>query len=104
MDSTTTNRRGVAAFDFATVSGYDLLGVGPANARDGTLDLMSDVHDQVRVAVAALIGNSDHYSLSAVISMAHVRGYKLVYCQERFPESSSELEYSLWCNTRSALA
>ena len=42
--STTTNRHGVAAFDFATVSGYDQLVVGPNHARGGTLDLlMTDV-------------------------------------------------------------
>ena len=69
--STTTNRHGVAAFDFATVSGCDQLVVGPTDARGGTLDLlMSDVPDQVRVSVLAPIGNSDHSSLSAVISMA----------------------------------
>ena len=45
--------------------------VGPTHARGGTLDLlMTDVPDLVRVAVVALIGNSDHSSLSAVISMA----------------------------------
>ena len=45
--------------------------VGPTNARGGTLDLlMTDVPDVVRVAVVAPIGNSDHSSLSAVISMA----------------------------------
>ena len=45
--------------------------VGPTHARDGTLDLLrTDVPDLVRVAVAAPIGNSDHSSLSAVISMA----------------------------------
>ena len=32
---------------------------------------MTDVPDLVRVAVVAPIGNSDHSSLSAVISMAH---------------------------------
>ena len=32
---------------------------------------MTDVPDLVRVAVVASIGNSDHSSLSAVISMAH---------------------------------
>ena len=32
--------------------------------------LMTDVPDLVRVAVVAPIGNSDHFSLSAVISMA----------------------------------
>ena len=71
LGSTTTNRHGVAAFDFATVSGWDQLVVGPTNARDGTLDLlMTDVPDLVRVAAVAPIGNSDHSSLSAVISMA----------------------------------
>ena len=35
---------------------------------DGLLASMAD--DLVRVAVVALIGNSDHSSLSAVISMA----------------------------------
>ena len=39
-------------------------------ARGGTLDLlMTDVPDLVRVTVVAPIGNSDHSSLSAVISM-----------------------------------
>ena len=66
--STTTNRRGVAAFDFATVSGCI---ARPTQARDGTLDLlMIDVPDLVRVAVAAAIGNSDHSSMSAIISMS----------------------------------
>ena len=31
---------GVAAFDFATVSGCDQLVVGPTHARGGTLDLL----------------------------------------------------------------
>ena len=45
--------------------------VGPTHARGGTIDLlMTDVPDLVRVAVVAPIGNSDHSSLSAVISMA----------------------------------
>ena len=71
MGSITTNRHGVAAFDFATVSGCDQLVVGPTNARGGTLDLlMTDVPDLVRLAIVAPIGNSDYSSLSAVISMA----------------------------------
>ena len=46
LGSTTTNRHGVAAFDFATVSGCDRLVVGPTHARGGTLDLlMTDVPD-----------------------------------------------------------
>ena len=70
MGSTTTNSHGVAAVNFATVSGCDQLVVGPTHGRGGTLDLqMIDVPDQVRVAVVAPIGNSDHSSLSAVISM-----------------------------------
>ena len=71
LGSTTANRHGVAAFDFATVSGCDQLVVSPARARGGTLDLlMTDVPDLVRVSVVAPIGNSDHSSLSAVFSMA----------------------------------
>ena len=71
LGSATTNRHGVAAFDFATVSGCDQLVVGPIHARGGTLDLlMTDVPDKVRVSVIVPIGNSDHSSLSAVISMA----------------------------------
>ena len=38
--STTRNRQGVAAFEFATVSGCDQLVVGPTHARGGTLDLL----------------------------------------------------------------
>ena len=71
MGSTTTNRHGVAAFDFATVSGCDQLVVDSTHARGGTLDLlMTDVPDIVLVAVATPIGNSDHSFLSAVVSMA----------------------------------
>ena len=71
LGSTTTNRHGVAAFDLATVSGCDQLVVGPTHARGGILDLMiTDVPDLLWVAVLAPIGNSDHSSLSAVISIA----------------------------------
>ena len=71
LGSMTTNRHGVAAFDFATVSGCDQLVVSPTHARGGTLNLlMTDVPDFGHVAVVASIGNSDHSSLSAVISMA----------------------------------
>ena len=71
LGSTTTNRHGVVAFDFAIVSCCDQLVVGPTHARGGTLDLlMTDVPYLVRVAVVAPIGNSGHSSLSAVISMA----------------------------------
>ena len=50
LGSTTTNRHGVEAFDFTTVSGWDQLIVGPTHSRSGTLDLlMTDVHDLVRV-------------------------------------------------------
>ena len=66
LGSTTTNRHRVAA-----VSGRDQFVVGPTHARGGTLDLlMTDVPDLVRDAVVAQIGNSDHSSLSAVISIA----------------------------------
>ena len=73
LGSATTNSHGVAAFDVATVrlSGCDQLVVCPTHARGGILDLlMTDVPDLIRVAVVAHIGNSDHSSLSAVISTA----------------------------------
>ena len=71
LGSMTTNCHGVAAFDFATVCGCVKMVVGLTRACGGTLDLlMSDVPDFVWVAVVAPIGNSDHSSLSAVISMA----------------------------------
>ena len=61
----TTNRRGVAAFDFVTVSGCDQLVVSPTHACGGTLDLlMTDVPDLVRVAIVTHIGNLDHSFLS----------------------------------------
>ena len=70
LGSATTNRHGVAAFDFATVSGCDQLVVSPTQAHGETPDfLMADVLDLVLVAVVAPMGNSDHSSLSAVISM-----------------------------------
>ena len=40
LRSTTTNCHGVAAFDFATVSGCGQLVIGPALARGETLDLL----------------------------------------------------------------
>ena len=53
------------------LSGCNQLVVGPTHAYGGTLDLLiTDVPDLVRVAVVAPIGNSDHSSLPAVISMA----------------------------------
>ena len=64
LGSTTTNRHGVAAFDFVTVSGCDQLVVGPTHSRGGTLDLlMNDIPDLVRVAFIAPIGNLDHSEL-----------------------------------------
>ena len=39
--STTTNRHGVAALDFSTVSGCDQLVFGKTHARGGTLDLLT---------------------------------------------------------------
>ena len=71
LGSTTTNRHGVEALDFATVAGCDQLVIGPTHARGGTLDLlMTDVPDIVREAVVAPLGRSDHSTLSIAISMA----------------------------------
>ena len=103
LGSTTTNRHGVAASHFATVSGCDQLVVGPTHARGGTLGLlMADVPDLVRVAVVAPIGNS---MTSSVGSHFDVSGSSKLVCEEQsFPETSSQLEYCLWCNTGTALA
>ena len=69
LGSTMTNSHGVAAFDFATVSSCDQLVVGPTHAGGGILDLlMTDVPDLIQVAIVAPTSNSDHSSLSAVIS------------------------------------
>ena len=72
-----TNRHGVAAFDFATVSGCDQMGVVPTHARGLTLDLLiTDVPDVVRVAVVAPIGNKDHSSLSAVFEIRWLKRFQ----------------------------
>ena len=64
LGSATTNRHGVAALDFATISGCDQLVIGPTHARGGTLDLLiTDVHDLVQVTVVGPLGSSDHSSL-----------------------------------------
>ena len=56
------------SFDFATMSGCDLLVVGLTHACGGTIDLlMTDVPNLVWVSVVAPIGNTYHSSLSAVI-------------------------------------
>ena len=52
------------------MSGCDKLVDGPTHACGGTLDLLTDVPNLVRVSIVASIDNSDHYSLLAVISMA----------------------------------
>ena len=70
LGSISTNCHGVAACDFATVSGCDQLVVGPTHIRDGTLDLLlSDVPDLLLVAVVSSLGNSNHSSRSAVIML-----------------------------------
>ena len=66
-----TNSHGDAPFDFATVSGCGQFVVGSTHACGGILDLlMTDVPDLIRVAFVAPLGNSDHSSLSPVISTA----------------------------------
>ena len=57
LGSLTTNRHGVPAYDFATVSGYDQLVVFPTPACGGTHNLSIDVHDLVWVAIVTPIGN-----------------------------------------------
>ena len=103
LGSMTTNRHGVVAFHFATVSGCDQLVVGPTHAHGGTLDLlMTDVPDLILVAVVAPIGNSDHSSLSAVISMAQAVPN---LCVSRKVFLKHQVNWNtVWCNTGTALA
>ena len=73
------------------------------HARGGTLDLlMTDVPDLVQVAAAAPIGNSDHSSLLAVISMAQAVPNLCVSRKVFLKHLVSE--YCLWCNMGTALA
>ena len=54
LGSTTTNHPGVAALNFATVSGYDQLVIFPTHTRGGTLDLLiTDVPEVAGLAVVA---------------------------------------------------
>ena len=71
LGSPTMNRHVVVAFDLQLFPvAISWLSAQPMHVV-GTLDLlMTDVPDLVRVAVVAPISNSDHSSLSAVISMA----------------------------------
>ena len=46
--STTTNHHGVAAFDFATVSGCDQLVIGPTHSCGGTLDNEKSTMEKVQ--------------------------------------------------------
>ena len=62
-----------------TVSGLVQLVVGSTHTCGKKLDLlMTDVLDEVRVAVVAPVNNTDHSSLSAVISMAQAVPYMCV--------------------------
>ena len=70
LGCTTTIRHCVTAFDFATVSGSVDCRPDPCTLKN-TLDLlMTDVNDLVWVSFVAPTCNSDHASLSAIISMA----------------------------------
>ena len=93
-------------FDFATVYGCDqfVFGpfvFGPTQARGGTLDLLmaNDPH-VIRVAVVALIGNSDDSSLSAVISMAQAVP-NLCASRKYFPKHQVNRKW--WSTLKSAV-
>ena len=62
VGSTNTNRHGVAALDFAIMSGCDQQVIIPTQTRGGTLDLlMTDLPDPVRVAVVSFITLDSHF-------------------------------------------
>ena len=73
LGSTTTNRHGVAAFDFPNWVWLRSVGCRPDPCtwwNTWPPAMVTDVPDLVRVAVVAPTGNSYHSSLSAVISIA----------------------------------
>ena len=64
LNSKRTDDHGIAAFDFANVSGCTQLVKGPTHNLGGCLDLvLTDVPDLVSVTVNAPIGSSDHSSI-----------------------------------------
>ena len=84
----TTNHHGVAAFDFATVSGCDQLVVSPIHSFDGALYLLvTEVPHLVRASVAAPLSNSDYSSISVVILMTQSAPNLCV--RRNFPETPS---------------
>ena len=96
-----TNRHVVSAYEFKTVSDCDQLVFDPTHARGGTLALLlTDAHDLVRIV--APIGNTNHSSPSAVISMAPAVRNLCVSRKVFLKHQLSQLEYCLWCNKRSA--
>lgn len=69
LGSARTDGHGVAARDFADISGCEQMVTGPTHLLGGTLDLLlTDVPDLVNVSVKAPIGGSDHSSLSIVVT------------------------------------
>ena len=81
LGSTTTNRHGVAAFYFATVSGCDQLVVGPTHARGGILDLlMTDVPDLVRISDLIRVTHRQLESLLSVGSHFDGSGCSELVC------------------------
>ena len=101
MGSTTTNYLGVASFDFATVSGFNQLVVGPTHARGLTLDfMMTDVSDLLLVSVMAPIGNSYHSSMSGIISMAQA---VLNLCVSRKVFLQHQVNWNTVCGARQDL-
>ena len=84
----TTNHRVVAASDFATVSGCDQLVVSPIHSFGGALYLLvTEVPHLVRASDAAPLSNSDHSSISVVISMTQAVPDLCV--RRNFPETPS---------------
>ena len=96
----TTNRHGVATFDKKTVSRCDQLDDGPTHARGGTFDLQmsDDWYSWPRTGCSCRT-----HKLRSLLSVgSHFDGSgcsKPVCYLEGFPETSCQLEYSLWCNT-----
>ena len=79
LGSSRTTEHGVAAYDFASLSGCTQMVSGPTHVAGGTLDLvLTDVPDLVSVDVGSPIGSSDHSALQVKLSLNQTPSHTVV--------------------------
>ena len=71
MIGASISAHGVAAFDFATVTDYSQLVIGPTHRAGGVLDLvLTNVQDLCDVHVQGNVGISHHASLGVTLNLS----------------------------------